>query len=153
VDFFHRPVKNRKHNVSETGSGSVLRWRGGPMKELIWITWGRKQIQFSKRRVFYTLENRTMEKVQNPVILYSIGGIAAHTGKRDTTWSWMVSCTLRSIYPMGKNFRYSFDGKLCGPQDRSGRCGGETTLLPLPGIQSLLLDRSGTYDHWVISVM
>jgi hypothetical protein len=30
---------------------------------------GRKQIQFPKRRIFYFLEQRTMEEVQNPVIL------------------------------------------------------------------------------------
>jgi hypothetical protein len=34
------------------------------------FTWGRKQIQFPKRRVFYSLEYRTMEKPKNPVILY-----------------------------------------------------------------------------------
>jgi hypothetical protein len=30
------------------------------------LTWGRKQIQFPKCRVFYFLEYRTMEKVQKP---------------------------------------------------------------------------------------
>jgi hypothetical protein len=30
------------------------------------FTWGRKQIQFPKRRVFYSLEYRTMEKVPKP---------------------------------------------------------------------------------------
>jgi hypothetical protein len=44
-------LETRKHDVSETGSVSVFRWRGektpiqfGPL--------GRKQIQFPKRRVF-----------------------------------------------------------------------------------------------------
>jgi hypothetical protein len=30
------------------------------------FTWGRKQTQFPKRRVFYSLEYRTIEKVQKP---------------------------------------------------------------------------------------
>jgi hypothetical protein len=30
------------------------------------FTWGRKQIQFPRRRVLYFLEHRTMEKVQKP---------------------------------------------------------------------------------------
>jgi hypothetical protein len=33
------------------------------------FTRGRKQIQFPKRRGFYSLEYRTMEKVQKPAIL------------------------------------------------------------------------------------
>jgi hypothetical protein len=49
-------LENREHDVSETGSVSVLRWRG------------RRHLQFMKRRVFYSLEYRTTEEVQ----LYTI---------------------------------------------------------------------------------
>jgi hypothetical protein len=57
---------SREHDVSETGSVSFLRWRWGRRhlltlalcKGLNWVgvfsptfTWGRKQIQFPKRRV------------------------------------------------------------------------------------------------------
>jgi hypothetical protein len=52
-------LENRKHDVSETGSVSVLRWRG-------------KQIQFPKRRFFYTLEYWKMDRVKKTVILWSI---------------------------------------------------------------------------------
>jgi hypothetical protein len=89
-----RILENRKHDVSETGSVSVLRWRGentrtqlGPLERadlnVQWfrlglskgpnwvgvfspLTWGRNHIEFPKRRVFYSLEYRTMENVQNP---------------------------------------------------------------------------------------
>jgi hypothetical protein len=64
-------LENRKHDVSETGCVSVLRWRGktptqlGPLKKPISIN-ERKEIQFPKRRVFYLLNYRTMEEVQKP---------------------------------------------------------------------------------------
>jgi hypothetical protein len=47
----------------------------------------------------------------------------------------MVSFTPRSLYPMGKSPRYPWDRRLGGPQNRSGRCGVETNLLPLRGIE------------------
>jgi hypothetical protein len=70
--------ENRKHDVSEAGSFSVLRWsRKTPTQfdplersnlnhwpSILPFTSGRKQIQFPKRRVFYSLEYMTMEKVQ-----------------------------------------------------------------------------------------
>jgi hypothetical protein len=39
---------------------------GIPVIEISSFIWGRKQIQFPKRHVFYSLEYRTMEKVQKP---------------------------------------------------------------------------------------
>jgi hypothetical protein len=48
-------LRTIKHDVSETGSVSVLRCGGG-----------RHQIQFPKRRIFYFVEYRTMEKDQQP---------------------------------------------------------------------------------------
>jgi hypothetical protein len=66
--------KNEKHNVSETGSVSVVRWGKtptllGPL-ERAHLTWGRKQIQFPKRCVFhcYLGKIRTMDKVRKPSI-------------------------------------------------------------------------------------
>jgi hypothetical protein len=50
----------RKHDVSETGSVSVLRCLLPP------FTGGQKQFQFPKRRVFLYLEYRTMEKSPPP---------------------------------------------------------------------------------------
>jgi hypothetical protein len=61
----------RKHNVSETGSASIFTWGEGDtyfVKQVteVPLTWGRKQIQCPKRRVFYYLGFRTMDKDQNP---------------------------------------------------------------------------------------
>jgi hypothetical protein len=74
--------ENRKHDVSETGSVSILRWGGrhsvmpqwlrlARFKGSNWVgvfplTWGWKRIQFPKRHVFYFLEYWAMEKVQKP---------------------------------------------------------------------------------------
>jgi hypothetical protein len=33
------------------------------------------------------------------------------------------------IYPLGKSPRYELDRRLCGPHNRSGRCGVETNLV------------------------
>jgi hypothetical protein len=66
LDSSHRPVFYKIEN------------RGCPVIEITYIkgaqlirflpplTWGRKQIQLQKRRVFCFLEYRTMEKVQKP---------------------------------------------------------------------------------------
>jgi hypothetical protein len=63
---------------SETGSVSVLRWgaqdtwlgldisKGPNWVGVFLLTWGRKQIQFPKRRVFYFLEYRKTWKSKNP---------------------------------------------------------------------------------------
>jgi hypothetical protein len=90
LDFFHRPVFYRTENTTfrkkdlfpSSGEGgedtySVVQWlRLALSKGPNWVgvfspfTWGRKQIQFPKRCVFYSLENRTMGKMsKNPVIL------------------------------------------------------------------------------------
>jgi hypothetical protein len=57
-------LENRKHDVSETGSVSVLRWRG-------------EKTPTQKRRVFCSLEYRTMEKVPKP-------------SNSVTSWSWAL---------------------------------------------------------------
>jgi hypothetical protein len=42
------------------------------------------------------------------------------------------SFTPRPLYPRGKSPRYPLDRRLGGPQSRSGCCGVERNLLPLP---------------------
>jgi hypothetical protein len=37
-----------------------------------------------------------------------------------TSWRWVVSFTLRLLYPRGKSPRYPLDRRLGGPQSRSG---------------------------------
>jgi hypothetical protein len=49
----------------------------------------------------------------------------------DTRWMWVVSFTLRSLYPEGKSPRYPLDRRLDGTQSRSGR-GGEEKNSQLP---------------------
>jgi hypothetical protein len=43
----------------------------------------------------------------------------------------------RPHYPWEKSPRYAFGSRLVGPQNHSGRCGEETTLLPLSSIETL----------------
>jgi hypothetical protein len=75
-------LETSKLDISETGSVSVLGWRGEKTPTQLgsleranlnhWtgifspFTWVRKQIHFPKCRVFQSLEYRTMEKVQKP---------------------------------------------------------------------------------------
>jgi hypothetical protein len=47
-----------------------------------------------------------------------------------TSWRWVVSFTLRSLYPMGKSPRYPLNRRLGGPQSRSGRHGEVKILDP-----------------------
>jgi hypothetical protein len=80
---------SKKHDLSETGSVSVLRWRWGRRELIQWLrlalskgpnwvgvfsptfTWGRKHIQFPKRRVFWN--TRQWKKSRNILwILYNI---------------------------------------------------------------------------------
>jgi hypothetical protein len=54
--------KWKRCNLSrEIGSVFILSWMGVDK-------WGRKQIQFPKRRAFYFVECRTIDKVQKPSI-------------------------------------------------------------------------------------
>jgi hypothetical protein len=80
-------LNTRKHNVSEAGSVSGLRWVEGDTNSLGFLrpvievstfhgiqwsrcfppfAWGQEQIQFPKRCASYYLEFRTMDKVQKP---------------------------------------------------------------------------------------
>jgi hypothetical protein len=67
LDFFHCLVFYRTRRF-----GNCICFRP-QVKGPNWVgvysptfTWGRKQIQFPKHRVFYSLEYQTMEKVQKP---------------------------------------------------------------------------------------
>jgi hypothetical protein len=51
-----------------------------------------------------------------------------------TRWRWVVSFTPRQIYYQGNSPRNPLYRWLGWPQNRSGRCGEEKILLPLPGI-------------------
>jgi hypothetical protein len=53
-----------------------------------------------------------------------------------TRWRSVVSFTARPLYLHGRSRRYPLDRRLGGPQSRSGRCGIEKTLFPLPGIEA-----------------
>jgi hypothetical protein len=52
-----------------------------------------------------------------------------------TVWKWVVSFTLRPLYPQGKIPHYPLNRRLGGPQSRSGHCWEERYLLPLLGIE------------------
>jgi hypothetical protein len=75
---FFLNTKEKKNNVSETGSVSVFRWGKtptllGPLERANlnhWTNWGRKQIQFPKRCFFSLVfrKIRTMDKVRKPNI-------------------------------------------------------------------------------------
>jgi hypothetical protein len=52
-----------------------------------------------------------------------------------TRWRWVVNFTPRPLQRQGKSPRDPLFRRLCGPQSRSGRCGVENNLLPLPGIE------------------
>jgi hypothetical protein len=63
------------------------------------------------------------------------GGIAPHILDLGTRWRWVVSFTLRPLYPQGKRPSYPLDRRLGGPQSRSGRGGEEKNSQPPPGIE------------------
>jgi hypothetical protein len=50
-------------------------------------------------------------------------------------WRWVVSFTLRPLYPQGKSPWYPLDRKLGGYQSRSGHGGEEKYSQPLPGLE------------------
>jgi hypothetical protein len=59
------------------------------------------------------------------------GGITPHFLHLGTRWRWVVSFTLRLLYPQ--------DGRLGGPQSRSGRGGEEKNSQLLPGLEHLII--------------
>jgi hypothetical protein len=63
-------------------------------------------------------------------------GIAPRILDLGTRWRWVVSFTVRPLYPQGKNPWYPLDRTLGGPQSRSGRGGEEKNSQPLSGLES-----------------
>jgi hypothetical protein len=55
---------------------------------------------------------------------------------------WVVSFTPRLLYPEGKRPWYPLNRRLCGPQSRSGRGGGEKNSQPPPERESSNIDKS-----------
>jgi hypothetical protein len=64
------------------------------------------------------------------------GGIAPNILDLGTRWRWVVSFTLRSLYPQGKIPWCPLDRRLSKPQTRSGRGGEEKNSQSLPGLES-----------------
>jgi len=63
------------------------------------------------------------------------GGIAPRILHLGTRWRLMMSFTPRPIYRQWKSSWYPLHRWLGGPQRRSGRCGKEKNLKPLPGLE------------------
>jgi hypothetical protein len=68
-------------------------------------------------------------------VLWKTEGITPCILDLDTTWRWVVSFMLRSLYLQGKSLWYPLDRRLDGPQNRSGRGGEEKNSQPLPGLE------------------
>jgi hypothetical protein len=67
--------------------------------------------------------------------LWGSGDIGPPFSTLGTRWRWVVSFTLRPLYPRGKGPMFSLCGRLAGHQSRYGRYGKENIFLPLPGIE------------------
>jgi hypothetical protein len=52
-----------------------------------------------------------------------------------TKWGWVGSFTIWPLYPLWNSLQYPLDMSLGGPQNRSGHCGEDKNLLPLPRIE------------------
>jgi hypothetical protein len=63
------------------------------------------------------------------------GDIAPRIINLDTSWGWVVSFTIRPLYPQGKSLWYQLDRRLGEPQSRSGRGGDEKNSQSLPGLE------------------
>jgi hypothetical protein len=79
------------------------------------------------------------------------GGIVPRIVDLGTRWRWVVSFTLRPLYPHGKSPWYPLDRRLGGSQSRSGRSGKEGNSKPLPGLEPPdHPPRSPALYHWPI---
>jgi hypothetical protein len=63
------------------------------------------------------------------------GGIAPHILDVGIRWRWVVSFTLRPLYPQRKSPWYPLGRRLGGPKCRSGRGGEEKNSQPLAGFE------------------
>jgi hypothetical protein len=68
-------------------------------------------------------------------------GIAPRILDLGIRWRWVVSFTLRLLYPQGKSPWYPVDTRLCGSQSRSGHSGEEKNFQSPPGIEPWNPDR------------
>jgi hypothetical protein len=73
------------------------------------------------------------------------GGIALRILDFGTRWSWVVSFTPQLLYPQGKSPYYPLDRRLGGPQNLSGRDGGEKNSQPLPGLEPPIIQPVAQY--------
>jgi hypothetical protein len=64
----------------------------------------------------------------------------------NTRWSWVVSFTIRPLYPQGKSHRYPLGRGLGGPQSRSGRRWIQK-ILPLPRIEPRLIHNTNKHKN------
>jgi hypothetical protein len=63
------------------------------------------------------------------------GGIAPRILDLGTRCRWVVSFTIRLLYPQGKSPWYPLDRRLGGPQSRSGHSGEEKNSQSLSGLE------------------
>jgi hypothetical protein len=66
------------------------------------------------------------------------GGVAPRILDFGISWMWMVSFTSRPLYPQGESPWFPLDGRLGGPQSRSGRS-EEKNSQPLPGLEPVII--------------
>jgi hypothetical protein len=79
-------------------------------------------------------------------------GIAPRNLDFGTRWRWVVSFTLRPLYPQGKSPRYPLDKRLGGPQSRSGHSGEENNSQPPESNPRTNLYPS-RYTDWAIAAV
>jgi hypothetical protein len=79
------------------------------------------------------------------------GGIAPRILDLSTSWRWMISSTLRPLYPQGNSPWCPLDRRLGGSQSRSERGGEEINSQPLSGLKPPnIWVRSPEIYHWAI---
>jgi len=69
------------------------------------------------------------------------GGIESRILDLSTRWIWVVSFTIRPLYPQGKSSWCPLDKRLGGPQNRRGRGGEEKNSQPPPGLKPPIIQR------------
>jgi hypothetical protein len=60
--------------------------------------------------------------------VWKSGCINPHNLNLGTSWRWVVSVTLRPLYPRRNSFPYQLDRRLGGPQSQYGRRGEEKII-------------------------
>ena len=63
-------------------------------------------------------------------------GLAPRILNLSTRWMCVVSFMSRPLYPLRKILRYQLNMRLLGFQNKSGNFGEEEDILPLPGIET-----------------